>query len=1064
MAEQGMEPFVIAAGASAGGLEALVTTLKSCPIDSGLCIIVVQHLSPDHQSMLPELLSRHVDMRVQHPVDGEVPLADTVYVIPPRHQLIFKDERIHVTTLERTPGRISLPIDTLFCSLALERKDRCALVVLSGTGSDGSEGIRIGKQAGAITIAQTPESARFDGMPRAAIGTGFVDLVLGPREVIPELMAMQERGSSSYFSIGSEHLELIVPRVLLSVKAHTGVDFIHYKPATIIRRIQRRMRQLEIDDVREYADRVRTQASEAHQLRRELLIGVTRFLRDEGAIRALQRIAIPKMVENAGGPLRIWVSGCSTGEEAYSLAILLQEALETSQDPSRKFKVFATDVDDAAVEQASLGEYSAESLRQLPEAMRERYFSRRGEHYVVSKPLREHLLFSRHDLLQDPPFSRIDMVSCRNLLIYFKPVAQERALRLLANSLRDDGILWLGASESIGDRSELFEPLDSRWKIFQSRPGRKRSPIAPLRSHTGPDTSRLRQADRLKIVLEQIQTDYVPPCLVVDDSLRLLYRFGRLDRLIRMPQGAFSMDARDFLPDSLSGLLTSVIARTQDDSDDVYCREVSVELDEGPIRFDLRVRRLRVEGAGSMLAMFFEGLHRDDDRPRLGVDIIAADQSTQDRVKTLEQELRLSRESLQATIEELESSNEESQATNEELIAANEELQSTNEELQSVNEELHTVNIQHGERLDELGRLNDDLDNLFSSVDMAILFLDSSLAIRRFNGAVEQYFNLLPHDGGRPLAHLSHRLDYPDLLDDCARVLRTGEPSLRRTRAGDEVVMARITPHMSDLHGVQGVVITLADITMVENAERTLEQLTSAFRNSSASICMLDERGKILHANSTFLSASGYEQQDLMRRDWTELLPEIERDRARELLARVRGGHAFRGVVQLRSRTGTCYFELTRLSRASQRDSTVVYLGEALHTNMRSYHASRSHSDSPALGRSSYSLWTADPRLQIIDPGLAELLGSEVSSGLDFGPRAIPNASELQTLFAEKSREKARLGYMFEAGKPGDARRLLARLEPVTRSSDPTTSRWLLLEVSELPLGPSGWRVNPLDG
>jgi two-component system, chemotaxis family, CheB/CheR fusion protein len=572
-------------------------------------------------------------------------------------------------------------------------------------------------------------------------------------------------------------------RIVFALRAHTGIDFDCYKPESVSRRVVRRMRELELKDMHTYTQRIQDDAHEATALAHYILVGVTRFLRDEGAIQSLRANVIPRLVERAQiKPLRLWVAGCSTGEEAYSLAMLLNEALDAVPD-HLGWKLFATDIDGAAIEQASSGEFDPQLLEQLPQSLRERYFTPRGDRYVVHKRLREKLLFSRHDITQDPPFSHVDMVSCRNLLIYLKPNMQSRVLQLLSAALNDDGVLWLGASESLGERADEFKTLDARWRVYAARPNRKRDPMlfTTNRAAQTTEAARRMKKDDLSLLLETIHKVYVPPCLVIDSHFRLMYRFGELDALLRLPTGAVSLDVRDLLPEELSSLITALASKTRQSGDVVY-RDLTAMTERGQRSFDLRACTLTLPDHGNLIALFFEGLSDVQVNP----EAVARGPSdlgpgTRDRLDFLESELRQTRESLQATIEELESSNEEMQATNEELIAANEELQSTNEELQSVNDQLHNESSANGEKVSELNVANGDMERLLANLDVGIVLLDDKLGIRRFNPTATLHFNLLPQDVGRSLTHLSHRLRYENLVEDCQRALRDPAPPVWRS-------------------------------------------------------------------------------------------------------------------------------------------------------------------------------------------------------------------------------------------------------------------------------------------
>ncbi|HET8934313.1 MAG TPA: CheR family methyltransferase, partial [Polyangiales bacterium] len=465
---------------------------------------------------------------------------------------------------------------------------------------------------------------------------------------------------------------------------------------------------------------------------------------------------------------------------------LLQDALDKLPD-HMGWKLFATDVDGTAIDRASCGEFDPELLVQLPESMRERYFTRQGASYVVNKRLREKLSFSRHDVTQDPPFAHLDMVSCRNLLIYLKPEAQTRVLRLLSASLNDDGLLWLGASESLGGCADQFETHDARWRVYGALPNRKRDSLILTTSRAAPTTEAARRMkkDDLSLLLEALQKVYVPPCLVIDSHYRLLYRFGDLDALLRLPTGAVTLDVRDLLPDELSSLITPLLSKTRQAGDVVY-RDLTVTTELGPCRFDLRACMLTLPEQGSLIALFFEGLADAAQPEPLAADVAPNTLVGRGRAEVLEGELRQTRESLQAKIEELESSSEELQATNEELIAANEEMQSTNEELQSVNEELHNECSENAERATELSLLNGDMDRLLANLEVGLVLLDDKLQIRRFNPTATLHFDLLPQDIGRSLSQLTHRLRYDNFVEDCQRALNEPKrPSWQHVKSKD---------------------------------------------------------------------------------------------------------------------------------------------------------------------------------------------------------------------------------------------------------------------------------------
>ena len=804
---EAQRPLIVGVGASAGGLEALMQLLEPAELPLGAAIIVIQHLAPDHRSLMVELLGQHTRLTVVPATDQTQIEPDTVYVIQPRTLVrVTPSGRLAVASAERHNLR---PIDALFESLAESCGSGCAGVVLSGTGQDGTLGLQSLKKAGGLTIVQRPETARFDGMPQAALASGCVDLMLAPDEVLAEVRSNLLQPEAVFGGENDVMNVRLLGTIFAALRSHTGVDFSHYKLGTIARRIERRMEQRKVADLAAYTKLVQSERDEAMALQQELLIGVTAFMRDPDAIEVLRTIAIPRLLEAEGdAALRVWVAGCSSGEEAYSIAMLIDDALRTAGS-TRELKVFATDIDERALDRASQGKFSAESVAAIPAPLSERYLVADGGEYIVAKSLREKLLFSRHNVVTDPPFPRIHLVSCRNMLIYLKPRVQQRVFTTLSNALTADGLLWLGSSETLGARAEDFEVLDQRWKLFRAKPDRPRRAIA-MATSVRRDVVRPARADVGQEIAQALISGLLPPTIVVDEGMQLAYRYGNVGALIHVPEGKASLDVRELLPHSLAVVVSMAVQRARNTQDDSVFRNLAVQLHDGTNgRFDVRARPLRVRGR-VLIAMVFEPAkllleaERDEDSVEIAPEV-------QMRMNSLERELRESQAHLQSTVEELESSNQELQATNEELVASNEELQSTNEELQSVNEELHTINAEHSQRLDELMQITQDLDQLLSTLDVGIVFLDTDLNIRRFNKRAAAYISVLPQDIGRPLTHLTHTLDYADLLNDCIRVIKTGEAHTCSVRWHNGRVKVRVHSFSGPANQPKGLVITLAD-------------------------------------------------------------------------------------------------------------------------------------------------------------------------------------------------------------------------------------------------------------
>jgi two-component system CheB/CheR fusion protein len=755
-----------------------------------------------------ELLEQHTRLRVVAVSDQLQLQPDTVYVMQPRTIVRIEDGRLRVSPAERINLR---PIDTLFESMAQACGSACAAVVLSGTGQDGTHGLSVVKQAGGITIAQRPETARFDGMPQSALAGGAVDLMLAPDEILADIRAHLLDPDPVLAGDRTGQLRWL-GTIFAGLRAHTGIDFSHYKLGTIGRRVERRMLQRKAHDLESYAKLVQQSRDEALALQRDLLIGVTAFMRDAAAIDVLRSVAIPHLLgSTTDGPLRVWVAGCSTGEEAYSIAMLIDAAVR-AENLTRDLKVFATDIHEQALERASQGKFSAESVGAIPEELVSRYLVPEGGEYVVTKTLRERMLFSRHNVVTDPPFPRINLVSCRNLLIYLKPRIQQRVLATLSSALTQDGLLWLGSSEALGERAQDFDVLDARWKLYRAKPGRPRKPASVLTSPAmRREPARATRSDNTQETATGLLNSLLPPTLVVQDNLALAYRYGNLDDLLQATPGKVTLDVREQLPHALATVVSIACQRARTSDEELSFPGLAVSAPNGTVRsYDLRVHPIFVQGRRLIALKFFPS--PDLPEPSAQASLVL-DSEMQSRMRTLEGELRESQLHLQSTIEELESSNEELQATNEELVTSNEELQSTNEELQSVNEELHTINAEHSQRLDELTQITQDLDQLLSTLDVGVVFLDPSLQIRRFNKRATTYINVLPQDMGRPLKHLTHTLQYPHLLADCEHVIATNEVCSCNVPTENARVNVRIHAVRGQGGRPKGLVITIAPET-----------------------------------------------------------------------------------------------------------------------------------------------------------------------------------------------------------------------------------------------------------
>jgi two-component system CheB/CheR fusion protein len=877
---------IVGLGASAGGLEALDEFFEAMPPKTGLAFVVIQHLSPDYKSLMAELLSRHTNMEVKRAEEGMGVEPDCVYIIPPRKNLRLFHGKLLLSEQERNERGINLPIDVFLTSLAEDLGQRSVGIILSGTGSDGVRGLRAIKEAGGMVMAQTPESARFDGMPRAAVATGLCDFVVGVDEMPDRLVAFAshpyisqaEMAASLHFS--EEKLD----RIFSLIREQTKVDFTLYKQSTILRRLERRMTIHEVEDLQEYIDLMEDRPSEVQALYRELLIGVTSFYRDPEVWENLGETYLTRLFQDQEGPeARMWVAGCSTGEEAYTLAIVCCDWMERS-GRELDLKIFATDIDKEAINRAGMGLFPASVATDLNPRLLTKYFSKVGENYQINRNIREMVVFAQHNLLADPPFTNLDLVSCRNLLIYLQPVLQQKVLDAFNFSLKQSGILVLGSSETVGDSANFFNPLNHKQRIYRST-GQPRRPLQQgpafprpgWRSPTSPYTPPLTRGRRddetiLNRLLDTLADEMVPLCIVVNSQLEVLHIIGDSQGFLRLPSGKVMNDVSRIVVDELSIPLATGLRKVFDTGDAIKYTNIKVVRNGETVLVNLKIRTLRGRQNQEQLAMFsiqeYQPVGEPTDKEPDAYDMAAA---SDQRIRDLEQELQFNRENLQATIEELETSNEELQATNEELLASNEELQSTNEELQSVNEELHTVNSEYQEKILELTQLNNDFDNMLSSSRIYTLFLDENLDVRKFTPDLDAIFPIMPSDLGRPFKHLRHHLQGIDPLEVVQNVVSSGEPQSVEVKADDESwYLMRVVPYEVRGGINSGIVLSLVEITQLKTTRHEL--LTSEHRLARTveiieeGLVFQDASGQITDANDAAQTILGLDLDQMTGR------------------------------------------------------------------------------------------------------------------------------------------------------------------------------------------------------
>ena len=889
--------LVVGIGASAGGLEPLERFFAAVPRDSGMAFVVLQHLSPDFESRMDELLGRQTSLPIHKVTDGVIVEPDAIYLIPPKKEMIISGGRLLLT--DKDEAGISLPIDHFFRSLAHDISRRAVAIVLSGAGSDGSRGIREIHEAGGLVLCQTPDTARFQGMPLSAQQTGVVDAFLDPDKMPDALVRYLADPLQRWDDPDHEPPELpgTTEEILRLLRSEYGIDFAHYKPSTVKRRIERRLTLTNHLDVEAYAKMLASSPEELNALYRDLLVGVTRFFRDTDAFNRLQTEVIPAILSAtpANEEIRVWVAGCATGEEAYSIAILFHEALEAAGRPIH-LRIFATDVHRHSLDIAAAGLYDEEALAEVGSHRLGKFFHKDDHRYRVVKELRSLVVFARHNVIVDAPFTRLDLITCRNLLIYFQPLVQRKVLSLFHFGLRTGGIMFLGPSETPGEVADEFDTVDSHWRVYRKRRDARLADVRlPMAVHTPGQTTRpplsagrTAVGPQLLSVYDNLLGRVMPPSVLVDEHYQLLHTFGGAERLLHVKAGRPSTNVLDLVDESVKAPLLGALQHAHKQRSPVRFTGIPVKQDEGAEEYGLHVEPLPDTPPGqTTFVIRFERIGKLIAPEPAEVDGSGA---STDYIKALESELRFTKESLQTTIEELETSNEELQATNEELVASNEELQSTNEELHSVNEELYTVNVEHQRKITQLAELTDDLDNLLHSIDIGVLFLDEHLCIRKYTAQAAHVFRLLPQDVGRRFDSFAPTIQHPDLGADVNQVLATREGLTREVRSRDGVIyLLRILPYRG-VSGQTGVVLTLVDVSALRRNEAHIRRLSSVVESSGDAIVATDLAGIILDWNRGAVNVFGWTAEDAQGRAATFLLPEARRNEFQDVMARLRHG------------------------------------------------------------------------------------------------------------------------------------------------------------------------------
>ena len=847
---------VVGIGASAGGLRALQSFFDGLPSDTGMAFVVVTHMHPEHESHLSELLQPHTEMQVNQ-VQKTTPVSPNhVYVMPPNRQVLITDSHLDLGDFEGPRGRRS-PIDEFFRSLAAAHQESIG-VILSGSGTDGSVGVKDIKESGGLLLVQSPDEAEYDGMPRAAISTGLADLILPVHDLAGKLTEYSRHRPS--LPQKPEQLtdaqQDTIDRILGQVHARTGNDFGQYKRSTILRRIQRRMQLNDIASLEEYLDFLRTGNAEAIAMFNDILIGVTNFFRDRPSWKALAETVIPALFENkaSNAAIRAWSIGCATGEEAYGMAMLLLEHAATL-DKHFEIQVFASDLAEVSLAHAREGLYPTAIEADVSPERLERFFTQQGNHYRVKRELRDMVMFTNHNILRDPPFSHIDLIVCRNLLIYLRREVQDNIFEIFHYALNAGGFLFLGNSESADSVPTLFNLMDKTHRIYRARPWKGSQPHLPsLPAFTAVPKGR-QQALRLwdQSVRKSVQIipaplrnheacleESAPPSLIIDDQFNVLHVSETAGRYLVQPRGAPTRELLKLVRPEIQPELHMVLFQAFERDRATMTNAIWVKFNGAAHRVIVSVHPSRSNGPDSdrqALVIFLE----DEINESAGTTEVAHEGSTKEHnlvVAQLQGEVDRLREQLQSMLEEYNSSNEEMKATNEELQSINEEYRSTTEELetsreelQSVNEELQTVNNELKGKLDEITRANSDLENLMGASEIATLFLNRDLHIKRFTSGMDQVLDLLPTDQGRPIGHFANKLGYDRLVEDAKSVLHklsTVERELQ-SKAG-RWYQVRLRPYRTVDHKIDGIVLTFMDITELKAVHAALQEMNETLQ------------------------------------------------------------------------------------------------------------------------------------------------------------------------------------------------------------------------------------------
>lgn len=841
--------LIVGIGASAGGLEAFKTFFSELPNAPGMAFVIVQHLDPTHKSLMVDLLKKYTKMQISEVKDHTEVLKNHVYIIPPNKEMAIFNGILHLMQ-PSLPRGFRKPIDFFQRSLANDQGVRAVGIILSGTGTEGTMGLKDIKGHGGLTIVQDPETAQYDGMPRNAIAAGVQDFVL-PIKDIPEFLVKYSKNRN--LKPLEKPIEIfktkdLLEKIFILLRNETGCNFGDYKDSTVIRRVEKRMAINQISKLEDYIKHLQKNTEEVIKLFNELLIGVTSFFRDKEPFDILKKEVIPKILakKSNGDTIRIWIPGCSTGEEAYSIAILFNEVI-SKQKKDIKVQIFASDIDANAINIARLGVYPDTIVTDVDKDRLRSHFNIEGKSYRIKKDIRDQIIFAEHNLMKDPPFSKLDMISCRNLLIYLNVEAQKKVFSIFHYALVNEGVIFLGSSESLGEYADAFEVIDRKNKFFKRKnlqPNKMpqlghnfQDPMPIAKVASVPIFNKVQQ-NNLEIITKRVLlANYTPACTIIDNKGDAVYFSGNTGKYLQPTPGEASLNIVDMAREGLKTELRSNISKARKSKKLEVATNIKVKTNGNHETIKLTIRPLNESLTDNdHLMIIFEDLETCTEIP---TKIKKEGPENVSEVKALQQELDTTKEYLRSTIEQLEVSNEELKSSNEELQSSNEELQSTNEELetskeelQSVNEEIVTVNTELQGKIDELAKSYDDMNNLLASTEIGTIFLDDKLKIKRYTPSMSKIINLIQHDIGRPIEHLSSNLNYDSLVADVKKVLAKLTPFTTPVKSNDNIwYQMQITPYRTAQNVIEGVVITFVDITKEKTLAEELKKIKESYEH-----------------------------------------------------------------------------------------------------------------------------------------------------------------------------------------------------------------------------------------